>query len=230
MSPRPTRATRRDGPPFDLFVFDLDGTLVDSREDIARACNHALAAHGRGTLPSSHVATLVGDGTRALVARAFGLDTASPEVEGPLASFSAFYDAHPADTTTALPGIEELLAWLGPRAKLGVCTNKPRATTERILAALDLASHFSVIYAGGDGPLKPDPSGMLACCKHFGLAAERAALVGDSPQDVLAGRRAGSFTYGVATEIFVPSGALRAASPDVIVESASALHQLLLRA
>lgn len=206
-----------------LFVFDLDGTLVDSREDIARATNHALAAFGRPTLTAAEVARFVGDGARVLVAKAFGLPPLSADVEAPLEAFHAFYVEHAADTTTLLPGMTELLEWLAPRAKLAVCTNKPRRTTERALHALGLTRTFPVLYAGGDGPLKPDPAGMIACCKRSDVAPEHAVLVGDSAQDVDAGKRAGARTFGVSTGIFVAPERLRAAAPDALFADATSL-------
>lgn len=206
-----------------LFVFDLDGTLVDSSRDIARACNHALATFGRDPLPHAAVAALVGDGARVLVAKAFGLPPSSADVDAPLASFHAFYEEHPADDTALVPGMNALLAALAPRTKLGVCTNKPRAIALRVLAHLGIATRFEVVYAGGDGPLKPDPAGMRACCTEAGVSLERAALVGDSPQDVLAGRAAGAMTIGLATEIFALADTLRAAKPDLIFADPAAL-------
>jgi phosphoglycolate phosphatase len=207
----------------ELFAFDLDGTLVDSREDITRACNHARVTFGMAPLSATQVSELVGDGARVLVAKAFGLDVTSPEVEAPLAAFHAFYVEHAADTTTLLPGIPELLAWLAPRTKLAVCTNKPRRTSERVLDALRLSRTFPVIYGGGDGPLKPDPAGMHACCKQTGVAPSRAIIVGDSAQDVLCGKGAGTQTCGLLTEIFIPGQKLRAAAPDLLFSDAHAL-------
>ncbi len=206
-----------------LFVFDLDGTLVDSSTDIARACNHALAAFGRAPLTHHAIAPLVGDGARVLIARAFAMDPRSADVDAPLAAYNSFYELHPADATSLVPGMPEVLAALAPRAKLGVCTNKPRAITVGVLGRLGIASTFAVVYAGGDGPLKPDPAGMRACCNELDVSPERAALVGDSPQDVLAGRAAGALTIGLATEIFGPAEKLRAAKPDLLFADAAAL-------
>ncbi len=206
-----------------LFVFDLDGTLVDSSRDIARACNHALTRFGRATLTHAVVAALVGDGARVLVAKAFGLPPSSADVDAPLASFHTFYEEHPADNTTLVPGISALLEALAPRTRLGVCTNKPRGIAMRVLTHLGIATRFEVVYAGGDGPLKPDPAGMRACCTEVGVSVERAALVGDSPQDVLAGRAAGAMTIALATEIFGSADTLRAAEPDLIFADPAAL-------
>ncbi len=206
-----------------LFVFDLDGTLVDSSVDITRACNHALAAFGRAPLTHDAIARLVGDGARLLIARAFGMEPRSAEVDAPLAAYNSFYELHPADATWLVPGMSEVLAALAPRAQLGVCTNKPRAITVQVLERLGITSRFAVVYAGGDGPLKPDPAGMRACCNNLGVAPKHAVLVGDSPQDVLAGRAAGALTIGLAMEIFGPADALRAAEPDLLFADAAAL-------
>jgi phosphoglycolate phosphatase len=204
-----------------LFIFDLDGTLVDSREDIARACNHALVTHGREPLPRARIEQFVGDGARALVARAFGAAIDSRDIDAPLAAFQTFYVEHACDATTLLPGVVQMLDTLrGGGAALAVCTNKPRVTTVRVLEALDLARFFGLVYAGGDGPLKPDPFGIHACCKHFGAAPDRTTwMIGDGPQDIHAGRNAGVMTIGIATTLFASRADLVASEPNVIVDS-----------
>jgi phosphoglycolate phosphatase len=210
-----------------LFIFDLDGTLVDSREDIARACNHALIAHGREPLSRAEIQRFVGDGARALVARAFGVAHHAPEVDAPLASFYEFYVAHACDATTLLPGVMNALDRLRSQGLLAVCTNKPRETTVLVLEGLGLARYFGRVYAGGDGPLKPDPFGIHACCKHFDVAAEHAWMIGDGPQDVRAGKNAGTRTLGIATALFASRDDLEASAPDALVAAFDDMMALL---
>ncbi len=203
-------------------IFDLDGTLIDSREDIAAACNHALVSHGRAPLPMETVRTFVGDGARMLLARAFDVPAKSPELDGPLTAFHAYYQAHPAVYTVLLPGALEVLDALAP-VPIGLATNKPRTTTLLVLEAIGLLPRFAAIAAGGDGPLKPDPWSIHAVLKTIGERPEASWVVGDGPQDVGAGRAAGCATIGVL-DGFVDSARLRAAEPDVIVAS---LYELL---
>jgi 2-phosphoglycolate phosphatase len=206
-------------------VFDLDGTLIDSREDIAAACNHALVSHGRAPLPIETVRTYVGDGARMLLARAFALPSASPDLDAPLATFHAYYETHPVVYTVLLPGAIDVLDALA-KVPIALATNKPRAATLLVLEALGILSRFSAIAAGGDGPLKPDPSSIHAVLKTMNVPAEASWVVGDGPQDVGAGKAAGCVTIGVL-EGFVDPARLRAAEPDAIIASLRELLPLL---
>jgi phosphoglycolate phosphatase len=208
-------------------VFDLDGTLIDSRLDIAGATNHALSELDLPTLPVERVASFVGDGAAALLARAAGVKEDDPLVHELLAPFLDFYAAHPAVHTTLMPGALDALAALGPRYSLALCTNKPRRTTDAVLSALGLARHFAVVLAGGDLPLKkPDPAPLLHIAERLGLAPNELAMVGDGPQDIEAGRAAGAFTVGVRGGI-IPFERLLAASPDVMLDGLAELPPLL---
>ncbi len=207
-------------------VFDLDGTLIDSRLDIARATNHALSVLELPTLPVERVATFVGDGAAPLLARAAGVSEQDPLVKALLGPFLDFYAAHPAAHTTFMPGALEALAALAPRYSLALCTNKPRRTTDAVLAALDLTRHFAVVVANGDLPQKkPDPAPLLHIAERLQLASNELAMVGDGGQDVEAGRAAGAFTVGVRGGI-IPFERLLAASPDVMLDSLSDLPAL----
>jgi phosphoglycolate phosphatase len=170
---------------FRLVVFDLDGTLVDSRRDLAISVNQVIVERGGRPLPEEAVGRMVGDGAATLVAR--GLEAAGlPAGSGALERFLSLYNQHLLDHTRPYPGIPEVLATLGTRATLGVLTNKPLAATREILAGLDLARHFSPDYVrGGDGPLprKPDPAGLTRLIKDVGAEAHGTLLVGDSPID-----------------------------------------------
>jgi phosphoglycolate phosphatase len=202
-------------------VFDLDGTLVDSVADIAAAVNHALAAEGRGALPVDAVRRFVGDGARLLVARAFAM--APDQVERPLARFHEHYLAHPCDRTTLMPGaIAALDALAG--ARVALVTNKPRGSTLLVLGALGIAERFAAIYAGGDGPLKPDPASIRAVLGE--VPAASAWVIGDGAQDVGAGRAAGCVTVGVLGG-YGDVERLRASAPDVLLASLEELPALL---
>lgn len=167
---------------FRLIVFDLDGTLIDSRRDLADAINVLLDACGAEPLPEDRVGRMVGDGAPTLVARAFE----ASGVERPpdaLQRFLAIYDTRLLNHTRPYAGIPEVLEALGFRAALAVLTNKPLASTRRILAALDLARYFPEdAVLGGDGPFprKPDPAGLRHLAESAHVSGESTLMVGDS--------------------------------------------------
>jgi phosphoglycolate phosphatase len=170
------------GDRFLLIVFDLDGTLVDSRRDIADAANALLEACGAEPLPEVRIGRMVGDGAAMLVARAFE-DRGIQQPPDALARFLAFYDQRLLNHTRPYPGMPAVLDLLAARAKLAVLTNKPIAATHRILRGLDLARYFpDDAVIGGDGPFprKPDPAGLLHLIKRAAVAAQSALVVGDS--------------------------------------------------
>jgi len=175
-----------------FYVFDLDGTLVDSRRDLADSANELLVECGAAPLTEEHVGRLVGDGAATLVARAFAATHTPPPADA-LPRFLAIYDRRLLNHTRPYPGIPETLAALAARGPLAVLTNKPLASTRRILDALGLASAFDAVL-GGDGPLprKPDPAGLrhLAGLVDAPLAAT--LLVGDSDVDLRTARAAGA--------------------------------------
>lgn len=139
------------------IVFDLDGTLVDSRADIAAAVNHVLGRLGFATLPLKLVMGYVGDGARQLIVRASGLPPDSPDVAPLFEQFLDYYTAHAADQTTWMPGACEALEALR-HYPLSLCTNKPRVATLAVLQAFGAIDRFATIVCGGDLPrLKPDP-------------------------------------------------------------------------
>lgn len=177
---------------YQLIVFDLDGTLIDSRRDLADSANALLESCGAAPLSEERIGRMVGDGAATLVARVFD---ASGIVQPPdaLAQFLALYDARLLNHTRPYTGISAVLDVLALRAQLAVLTNKPLAATRRVLAGLDLARHFSEdAVIGGDGPFprKPDPAGLQHLTTRAGVAAEATLLVGDSVIDWRTGRAA----------------------------------------
>jgi phosphoglycolate phosphatase len=208
------------------IVFDLDGTLIDSAGDIAAAVNHALADNGRKPLPMATIRRFVGDGARMLCARAVGLPVKHPDVDKVLESYLAFYLAHPTDHTRWMPQARAVLDALR-RFRLAIATNHPRSTTDIVLARLGVRSLFSAVSAGGDvAAVKPSPEPILAIAKQLGLAANEMVMVGDGPQDVEAGRRAGCRTIGVQGGFLAPER-LIASQPDVIIGSLAELPGIL---
>jgi phosphoglycolate phosphatase len=207
-------------------VFDLDGTLVDSLDDIVAAANFALAAHGHPELSRAELSGYVGDGARRLLSRAARLSERAPELDRLLETFLERYTAHAADHTRLMPGAAEVLAALAP-LPLALCTNKPRATTDAVLRALDLESLFGCVIADGDvARKKPDPESLLAIASRLGVRADELVMVGDGPQDVECGRAAGARTVGVLGGI-ASSDRLLAARPDAVIHSLSELPALV---
>ncbi len=202
-------------------VFDLDGTLVETREDIAAASNHALARVGAPRRGVDEVAALVGDGSRALVARLLGIAPSDPSCDAALGHYLEYYGAHPADHARTMPGLAEAIDALAG-VPLAVATNKPRPIAVALLEALGLRGHFQVVVAGGDGPLKPDPAAIHAALRPLGVAAADAWMVGDGLQDLLAGRAAGAATVAVLGG-FGSEASLRGAEADRVIRS---LHEL----
>jgi 2-phosphoglycolate phosphatase len=212
-------------------VFDLDGTLVDSRGDIVAALNHALQRTGRPALPAQLIVRYVGDGARALIARSVQLPEASADVDELLELFLAYYVKHPIDFTRWMDGAREVLDTLAemPDMALGICTNKPRASTDAVLAALGIRERFIATFAGGDLPeKKPSPAPLLYVAKLMGLPPACIVMVGDGPQDVESARRAGMRSV-VVEGGFCPLERVLAAGPDVLLRSLAELPEILQR-
>jgi phosphoglycolate phosphatase len=169
-------------------------------------------------LPAALVESLVGEGSRSLVARAAGLAETDPAVDPLIAAFLADYLAHPAEHTALLPGVIEALDALGD-LPLAICTNKAREVTLRVLDALGIRARFPVVIAGGDTPdRKPSAGPVRAALAALGADPARSALIGDSPVDIGAGRAAGVFVVAIPGP-FVPESALSAAGPDLLLPS-----------
>jgi phosphoglycolate phosphatase len=176
-----------------LAVFDLDGTLVDSRRDLADAANALVTELGGVPLSEGAVGDMVGEGAAVLVARvvaAAGLETSLPEA---LQRFLSLYDERLVTHTRPYDGIVQVLRAFHGRLPLAVLTNKPQAATDRMLSELDLAQYFEGVI-GGDTPFgrKPDPAGLLHLAARAGVDAASTVLVGDSPVDLETARRAGA--------------------------------------
>jgi len=209
-------------------VFDLDGTLVDSRQDIVVAANHVRQAAGLDPLPDGVVAGFVGDGARCLIACVLGLEPSDPAVSPHLDVFLDYYTDHAVDHTTLMPGVPAVLAAMMGR-QVALCTNKSRRTTLAVLDGLGITDRFDAIVAGGDTPKnKPSPDPLLLVAELLGASAERLVMVGDGPQDILAARAVGAYAVGVRGGI-LPIERLVAAAPDVVLDDLTELPALLTR-
>jgi phosphoglycolate phosphatase len=179
---------------FELVVFDLDGTLIDSRRDLADSANALIAEYGGlGPLDEAAIVGMVGEGVQLLVQRALAA-AGLPDVPSDVAAerFMALYGERLLRETRPYPGVRETLALAAERVPLALLSNKPRAESRAIVEGLDLAGFFIDVY-GGDAPYprKPDPSGLWALSSRAGASPASTLLVGDSPIDLDTARAAG---------------------------------------
>jgi phosphoglycolate phosphatase len=223
--------------PFDpqaiqLVIFDLDGTLIDSRLDLVHSVNATLRHMKRPELPDDVIASYVGDGALALIGRALGEEANDEKlVRSGLEYFLTYYREHKLDHTHLYDGIVEALATIqnshnGRPRKMAVLTNKPVHPSRAIVEALGLSKFFARVYGGNSFPSKkPDPEGAQIILREMGTRPESTLIVGDSGVDVLTGRNAGMGTCGVSYG-FAPH-TLRDTPPDVVIDKPSELAELL---
>lgn len=173
-------------------AFDLDGTLIDSRHDLAAAINRMRRDLGRPPLAVDDVLGMIGEGARNLVRRALGGEVDEASLDHALSIFYRHYDDECTRRTRPFPGIDGLLAELAPRLPLALVTNKPERFSRRIVESLGWRDRFDPLI-GGDtlATRKPDPAGLAAVCARHGIAPDRLVLVGDSRVDALAAAAAG---------------------------------------
>lgn len=176
-----------------LLVFDLDGTLIDSRLDLAESTNEMLESYGARPLPVDAVAAMVGEGARVLVERALaasGLSTAEPDA---LPRFRAIYDRRLLVRTRPYDGIAAVVDRASTLASLALLTNKPEPPARRLLEAFDLARYFPRVIGGEAAfPRKPDPAALRYLISESGATPETTLMVGDSMIDIETARRAGT--------------------------------------
>jgi len=177
---------------YQLIVFDLDGTLIDSRRDIAESANALLETCGARPLPEETIGRMVGDGAATLVARAFSAAGRERPADA-LDRFLAIYDSRLLKHTRPYAQVLHVLETLGARTPLAMLTNKPLRATRSILAGLGLARHFDEdAIVAGDGVFgrKPEPAGLLHLVSRAGVSPAATLLVGDSIVDWRTARNA----------------------------------------
>jgi phosphoglycolate phosphatase len=208
-----------------VLIFDLDGTLIDSKLDLALSVNAALAHVGREPIAHERIYAYVGNGAPTLLRRALGEGMSDADVERALAYFLEYYRAHMLDNTVTYPGVREGLNQLADR-QMAVLTNKPVRFSQAILAGLDLARYFRYIYGGNSFERKkPDPMGARVLLRDLDAAPQEAMLVGDSEVDIQTARNAGTWACGVTYGL--GSARLAEYPPDLLVNSLTELAPYL---
>ena len=214
----------------DLLIFDLDGTLIDSRLDLANAVNATRGHLGMSPLANERVYSYVGNGAPLLIRRALGEQATEPEIERALDYFLQYYGDHDLDNTNLYPGVRESLDRLRDAGKrMAVLTNKPVRMTRSIVEGLGIRGHFFQVYGGNSfEQKKPHPMGVEALMREAGVDRAATMMVGDSSVDVLTARNSGIFCCGV-TYGFQPE-TLADPTPDLLVDRMEQLADWLLTA
>ena len=201
-----------------LVIFDLDGTLIDSRLDLQHAVNATRAHMGLGPLPGPEIFSYVGNGAPVLIRRSMKPDATKEELHAALEYFIDYYRHHALDYTVLYPGVRESLKRIHSAGeKLAVLTNKPVRMSRRIVDGLGIGSFFFQIYGGNSFEhKKPNPVGIDTLRTEAAAKPEETWMVGDTYVDVQTARNAGvsccGVTYGFSPDTF------REFPPDVLVE------------
>jgi phosphoglycolate phosphatase len=212
----------------DLLIFDLDGTLIDSKLDLAHSVNAARTMMGMPPLDHELISTYVGDGAPVLIRRALGPHASEEQVASALQFFLDYYSEHKLDYTHLYGGTAEALEELHKAGvQMAVLTNKPVRISRAILDGLGVSGYFRQVYGGNSfKQKKPDPVGVHSLLKEFGVEKSGAMMVGDSAVDVQTARNAGIAACGV-TYGFQPEG-FRVSPPDILIDRPGELVEWVL--
>lgn len=214
-------------PHYKLVIFDLDGTLIDSKLDLAHAVNATRANMGLEPLQNELIYSYVGNGAPVLIRRALGPTVPQPDVDKALEYFLQYYRDHKLDYTVLYPGVREALEELASDgARMAILTNKPFRISREIVDGLGVAAHFFQVYGGNSfEQKKPDPVGIHALLSESGIGAEATMMVGDSGVDIQTARNAGVAAVG-CTWGFQPES-LVTHPPDYLIESMGELPSIV---
>jgi phosphoglycolate phosphatase len=212
----------------ELIVFDLDGTLIDSKVDLANAVNATRGDLGLPPLPDELVLSYVGNGAPILIRKALGDTYPEEQYERSLQFFLQYYREHMLDHTRLYPGVREALDRLRQAGvKLAVLTNKPVRFSRDLIRGLGVGEHFALVYGGNSfDTKKPHPEGLERIMAELGARPETTLVVGDSAVDVRTARNVGARSCGV-TYGFQPE-TLAADPPDALIERIEDLVETLI--
>ena len=204
------------------IIFDLDGTLIDSVDDLANSVNYTL---GRLDLPlhtNEEIKSFVGDGVQKLIKRSLG-QTHMERFTEAFEIFMAHYGSHCTNNTVLYPEVAETISFLAEKYSLAVLTNKSATFSHKIITALKIDSYFKEVLGGDSLPTKkPDPAGILYLADKWGLAPDQLVMVGDHATDIEVGQRAGCKTVFIEGGI----GETRGLKPDFVIKSMDELPDL----
>jgi phosphoglycolate phosphatase len=210
------------------LVFDLDGTLIDSRKDITAAINRMRDGYGLPPLTLETVVTMVGEGARVLIERAVGEDLSAAEIDPALRRYLACYDEVLLDTTHAYPGVPEMLAALAAVYPLALLSNKGEKPSRRILDGLGLAPYFRLVLGGDSLPTrKPDPAGLRLAAERLGVPVADVMLIGDTRIDARTAQASGSL-FGLVEWGFPRPPALEGLEADLRAKEPAEVSAMLL--
>lgn len=214
--------------PVETVIFDLDGVLIDSGQDIANAVNYTLQVLGRPTLPSKQIIGYIGPGVEGIWRQCLGAD-AEQFLDKALPIYKARYAEYCVVETIAYPDIPEVLAQLKSRGKgMAVATNKQENFTKRILEGLNIAQYFDVVVgAESVHRRKPDPEAIQLILAKLGTSPATAVVVGDASSDIKAAKAAGTISCGV-TYGCGSRQEIEEAQPDFIINKAGELPAFLI--
>lgn len=209
-----------------VLIFDLDGTLVDSKKDLTASVNYVRNRFDLPVLTEEEIARFIGNGALMLIRRVLDTKATEETVQVGLQMFLSYYRGHMLDTTVLYPGVRETLEKLSG-CKLAVLTNKPVHFSCAMLDGLGIYRYFAAIYGGNSfDHKKPDPVGIYQILSDTNGQREKTWMIGDSAVDVLTGRNAGvttcGVTYGYATETF------KDAQPDFLIDNFPDLERLVM--
>jgi phosphoglycolate phosphatase len=213
----------------DLLIFDLDGTLIDSKQDLANSVNATRIHMGLVPIDDEVVSTWVGNGAPVLIRRAMGPDAAEDIVEQALKYFLAHYREHMLDNTVLYPGVREGLDRLCDAGlRMAVLTNKPVRFSRDLVVGLGVGDHFFRVYGGNSfEQKKPHPIGIDTLREEVTAAADRTLMIGDSAVDIQTARNAGVSSCGVTWGLQPET--VRAENPDLLVDRMDELTAFVLR-